>query len=142
MSGQPYEPYPQSYPPSYPPQPEEPSKPIGVAILAVLIGIVGFLLIIAGVLLAALDIAVGLSLPQFGSYGFLIAGIVILVIGLIILGVALGLWHQRLWALVLAIIVFALYFISDAIAGAYFSLGAIISLILVIYLIAVHRHFV
>jgi hypothetical protein len=138
MSGQPYG----TYPGEYQQVPEEPSKPIGVAILAVLIGIVGFFFIVAGVLLAALDIAVGISLPQFGMYGVLVAGIILLVIGLIILGVALGLWHQRLWALVLAIIVFALYFISDALAGAYFSLGAIIALILVIYLLAVHRHFV
>jgi hypothetical protein len=139
MSGQPYGTYQQG---SSEPQPEEPSKPIGVAILAVLIGIVGVLFIIAGVLLAAVGIVLHLNLPAFSSYGALVGGIIILVIGLIILGVALGLWHQRLWALVLAIIVFALYFISDAIVGAYFSLGAIISLILVIYLIAVHRHFI
>ncbi|MGA7860724.1 MAG: hypothetical protein WCB19_02570 [Thermoplasmata archaeon] len=134
MSGQPYGTYQQT--------PEEPSKPIGVAILAVLIGIVGVLFIIAGVLLAVLGVAVGISFPTFGTYAVAVAGVIMLIIGLIILGVALGLWHQRLWALVLAIIVFALYFISDAIAGAYFSLGAIISLILVIYLIAVHRHFI
>ncbi|MGC2289357.1 MAG: hypothetical protein WA688_05815 [Thermoplasmata archaeon] len=134
MSGQPYGTYPQA--------PEEPGLPIGVAILAVLIGIVGFLFILAGVLFAVLNIAIGINLPSVGSYGFLVVGIILLVIGLIILGIALGLWHQRLWALVLAIIVFALYFISDALAGDYFSLGAIISLILVIYLIAVHRHFI
>jgi hypothetical protein len=127
---------------TYEPQPEEPGLPIGVAILAVLIGIVGGLLILAGVLLAALGIAVGLGFAAFSSYGPLIVGIILLIIGLIVLGVALGLWHQRLWALVLAIIVFGLYFISEAIVGAWFSLGAIISLILVIYLIAVHRHFI
>jgi len=124
-----------------PPTPPEPSKPIGVAILAVLIGIVGVLFIIAGVLLAVLGVAVGITFPAFGSYGLAVVGVIILIFGLILLGVALGLWHQRLWALVLAIIFFALYFISDAIAGNYFSLGAIIALVLVIYLIAVHRHF-
>lgn len=113
-----------------------------MAILAVLIGIVGGLFILAGVLLAALGIILPLSFSAFSSYGSLIVGVILLIIGLIILGVALGLWHQRLWALVLAIIVFGLYFISDALAGAYFSLGAIISLVLVIYLIAVHRHFI
>jgi hypothetical protein len=139
MSGQPYG---QAYAPGYEPVPEEPSKPIGVAILAVLIGIVGFLFIVAGVLLAALDVAVGISIPQVGSYGILVVGIVILIIGLIILGVALGLWHQRLWALVLAILVFGGYFVLDSLAGSWFSLGWIISLVLVIYLIAVHRHFI
>ncbi len=127
---------------TYPAAPAERSLPIGVGILAVLIGLVGVLFIVAGVLLAALSFSVGIGLPAFGSYGLVVSGIILLVIGLIILGVALGLWHQRLWALVLAIIVFALYFISDALAGAYFSIGAIISVILVIYLIAVHRHFI
>lgn len=134
MSGQPYG--------TYEPTPQEPGLPIGVAILAVLIGIVGGLFILAGVLLAALGIILPLTFSAFSSYGSLIVGVILLIIGLIILGVALGLWHQRLWALVLAIIVFGLYFISDALAGAYFSLGAIISLVLVIYLIAVHRHFI
>lgn len=133
MSGQAYG--------TYPPVAQEPGLPIGVAILAVLIGIVGFLFILAGVLLAALGIGLGIGFPAVGSYGGVIVGVVLLVIGLIILGVALGLWHQRLWALVLAIIVFGGYFILDALAGAYFSLGAIIALVLVIYLIAVHRHF-
>jgi hypothetical protein len=127
---------------TYEPAPEEPGLPIGVAILAVLIGIVGFVLILGGVLLAALGISIDLGFGAFSSYGSLIVGVVLLIIGLIILGVALGLWHQRLWALVLAIIVFGFYFISDALVGDYFSLGAIIALILVIYLIAVHRHFI
>jgi hypothetical protein len=124
------------------PVPEEPGLPIGVAILAVLIGIVGILFIVAGVLLAVLGISLHLSLAAVSGYSPLIVGVILLIIGLIILGVAVGLWDQRLWALVLAIIVFGLYFVSDAIEGAYFSLGAIISLILVIYLIAVHRHFI
>jgi hypothetical protein len=131
--GQPYGGYPQ--------QPPEPSKPIGVAILAVLIGIVAVLFIIGGVLLAALGVAIGVSLPAFGGYGVTIVGIIVLIFGLILLGVALGLWRQRLWALVLAIIFFALYFLSDLLGGNVFSLGAILSLILVIYLLAVHRHF-
>jgi hypothetical protein len=127
---------------TYQPAPQEPSLPIGVAILAVLIGIVGVLFIVGGALLAALGIGIHIDLPQLATYGVLVAGIVLLIVGLIILGVALGLWHQRLWALVLAIIVFGLYFVTDSLAGAWFSLGWIISLILVIYLIAVHRHFI
>ncbi len=123
----------------------EPSRPLGAAILAVLIGIVGFLYAVAGALVAALG---GLGyfdihnfLPISVSYSTLVIGIVILIIGLIILGVAVGLWDQRLWALVLAIIFFGAIFVTDVIAGNLLSLGAIISLLLVIYLIAVHRHF-
>jgi hypothetical protein len=94
------------------------------------------------VLVAVAGIAFGVSIPQIASYGAVVAGIIVLVIGLIILGVALGLWHQRLWALVLAIIVFGGYFVLDTVGGSLFSLGWFISLILVVYLIAVHRHFI
>ena len=119
-----------------------PSRPIGVSILAVLIGIVGFFFILGGILLAVVGLAVPVSVPVFGLHlGVVALGILVLIFGLIALGLALGLWHQHLWALVLAIIVFAVNFLGDALAGAYFSLGAILSVILVVYLIAVHRHF-
>ena len=127
---------------AYATAPPRPSRPFGVSILAVIIGIAGVLFIIGGVLLLALGIAVGLTVPAFGlSLGVTAVGVILLVLGLIILGLALGLWHQRLWALVLAIILFALNFVSDVLAHAYFSVGAILSILLVIYLIAVHRHF-
>jgi len=133
-------PYGQSYS-GYPQTPPVPSRPLGVAILAVLIGIFGFLFILAGALLAAFGLFIGLSFSFPGvSVGGLVLGIVLLIIGLIILGLALGLWHQRLWALVLTIIVVGFYFVSNVISGIY-SLGTILALILVIYLIAVHRHF-
>ncbi|MCI4353311.1 MAG: hypothetical protein L3K14_08030 [Thermoplasmata archaeon] len=136
-TGQPMQPY-----NMYATGPSQPSRPIGVSILAVLMGIVGALFVIGGVLLAVLGLGLGLTVPAFGlTLGVTVLGIVLLILGLIILGLALGLWHQRLWALVLAIIIFALNFLSDAVAGAYFSLGAIVSILLVIYLIAVHRHF-
>lgn len=125
---------------TYPPRPEEPSRPLGVAILAVLTGIIGVFFILAGVLLAVLGVSLRIGFP-LGAYGVTIVGIIVLVIGLIILGVALGLWHQRMWALVLAILVFGLYFISNVVGGTFLSVGSILSLLLVIYLIAVHRHF-
>lgn len=130
----------QSYP-VYQAVPEEPSRPLGVAILAFLIGVVGFFFILAGVILAVLGLHLGLSFPALGSLGAFTIGIILLIIGLIILGVALGLWHQRMWALVLAILVFGAVFVSDVLAGAIVSVGAIVSLVLVVYLIAVHRHF-
>lgn len=127
---------------TYPQTPPKPSRPIGVSILAILIGLVGFLFIVAGALLAAFGILVHISFPLFGlTLGATAVGIITLIFGLITLGLAVGLWHQRMWALVLAIIVFLLNFVSDAVAGQWLSLGAIISIILVIYLIAVHRHF-
>jgi len=135
--GQPMQPY-----GGYAQPPARPSRPLGVSILAVLIGFVGVFFILGGALLIIFGVAVGLSVPLFGlSVGVTVLGVILLIFGLIILGLALGLWHQRLWALVLAIIIFALNFVSDVLAGTWFSVGGILSVLLVIYLIAVHRHF-
>ena len=130
--------------PPYPPVPEEPSRPLGVAILAVLIGIVGFVVLIIGILLLAVGGAGAFthafSLEVLGFGG----GIVLTIFGLILLGVALGLWHQRMWALVLSILVVGLLLVSEFISrgiAALATISGIVLLILLIYLIAVHRHF-
>jgi hypothetical protein len=121
------------------------SLPIGVAILAILIGIYGFIVFLIG-----LFITVGSTLfAGFGTGNFahalgvsgVIAGLVILIIGLIILGLAVGLWNLRMWALALTIIVLVIEMILYALAGAYITFGFIVALILVVYLIAVSRHF-
>ncbi len=129
-----------AYPPSttYPPVP---SLPLGVAILAILVGLVGFLFVLGGILLFALGAAGALNqltaLELFGIGGGLIA----LVVGLILLGVALGLWHQRLWALVLSILVVGLLMASRFLSNSFFTWGGIILVVLLVYLVAVHRHF-
>jgi len=118
------------------------SRPFGVSILAVLVGLAGIIWIIAGALVLA-----GSAVPSlvaghqlFGLSG-VIAGAVILIIGLIVLGLALGLWHLRAWALVLTLIFMVFEMVSYALAGAYVSFGFILALILFIYLLAVSRHF-
>ena len=118
------------------------SRPLGVAILSVLIGIYGFLVFLAGLLVVA-GVAVSsyLGIPTLGGSSGIILGLIVIVIGLIILGVAVALWRLRLWALVLALIV---TFIELAIYGLghdFVSLGFILSLIIFVYLIAVSRHF-
>lgn len=120
-------------------------RPLGVAILSVLIGIYGFLVFVIGLL-----IAVGSSVFSYlgganplhilGVSG-VVAGLIILVIGLIILGLAVGLWHLRMWALVLTVLFLILEIVLNALAGAYLSLGFIIAVILLIYLLAVSSHF-
>src|ERR1700674_2399959 len=107
--------------------------PLGVAILAILIGIFGFFVALVGLLLlvAIAGLALGgfVVTNVFGLTGAL-AGLVILIIGLVILGVAFGLWNQELWALVLAIIVLLIYGFLDYEAGAWLSL-AIVGILLV-----------
>jgi uncharacterized membrane protein (DUF2068 family) len=123
--------------------PATPSRPLGVAILAVLLGIYGVLVAIGGVLLLA-SVAVvsflGVS-SSFGGLSHAVLGAIVLIIGLIILGVALGLWHLRLWALVLALLFTIIEVIVAALAGNFVSFAFIFGLILFVYLLAVSRHF-
>lgn len=128
--------------PQYVPPPR-PSRPLGVAILAVLVGLYGFLLLLGGLLVVA-GVAVThfLGVPTgFAGLGSFALGLIVLIVGLIILGLALGLWHLRMWALVLTLLFVVFEMVSYGLAGAFVSLGFILALILFIYLLAVHRHF-
>jgi hypothetical protein len=122
-----------------------PSRPLGVAILAILIGIYGFIEFLLGLFLAV-GSTIGLQYGGgnlFGHFGYsgVVGGLIVLVVGLIILGLAVGLWHLRLWALVLTLIFLIFVMVSDGLAGMYITFGFIVALLLAIYLIAVSRHF-
>ncbi|HKN06570.1 MAG TPA: hypothetical protein VJ021_03055 [Thermoplasmata archaeon] len=119
------------------------TRPLGVAILAFLVGLFGVLIIIGGLLiLAAATVPAFLGVPgSFVGESGAIWGVIVLIIGLIILGLALGLWHLRMWALVLTLIVVFIEIVSFALAGNYVSLGFVLSLIIFVYLLAVNRHF-
>jgi hypothetical protein len=124
------------------------NRPLGVSIIAVLLGLYGLLTFIGGLLVVVLS-NYGLVLGGtylFGLPGTLI-GVVLVLVGLIELGVAVGLWHLRMWALVLAVLVL-LY----DVASPLFSLlvgrgvgssivGFVIAFLLLVYLIAVRKHF-
>ena len=116
--------------------------PIGVAIIAVLLGIFGFVLLIIGIL-GLLGFAVSFfgGFAYFGATG-LVASVIVLIVSLIILSVAFGLWNQELWALVLAIIVVGALWILDVLADKLISLSSLILFVLLVYLIAVHRNFI
>lgn len=120
------------------------TRPLGVAILAVLIGIYGFLTLLIGALILAGSTAahfLGTGLPtQFGTTA-MIAGLIVLLIGLIILGLAIGLWHLRMWALVLTLLFLAFEIVSYGLASAFVSFGFIVGILLFVYLLAVSRHF-
>ncbi|HXQ94629.1 MAG TPA: hypothetical protein VN864_05620 [Thermoplasmata archaeon] len=118
------------------------SLPLGVAILAVLIGIFGFLFLVAGILILAVSV-VGYTIPGFAVFGAgLLGGALLTIFAIVLLAVAFGLWNQELWALVLSIIVIGLFLVSDIVQGAFFTLSGIILVLLLVYLIAVHRHFI
>jgi hypothetical protein len=117
------------------------SLPLGVAILAILIGLVGFLLLLVAV--TVIVVFTGLAFfAQFHLFGVgLVGGIILLIFAVILLGVAFGLWNQELWALALSIIVLIILLISNIYRGDLVSLSSLILFLLLIYLAAVHRHF-
>jgi hypothetical protein len=114
--------------------------PIGVAIIAVLIALFGIVLLLVGILLLIFG-AAGLfaGLAFFGAG--LVGGIILIILSLIVLAIASGLWNLELWALVLSIIVVGALWILDVLSGNLFSLGSLILFVLLVYLIAVHRNF-
>ena len=125
------------------PTPPEPTRPLGVAILAVLIGIVGVIWSIFGAVViagASLGAFTG-SIPSVFGVAGVIAGVVLLIVGLIVLGLALGLWHQRMWALVLTILFLLVELAIYGYARDFVSFGFLAALVLLLYLVAVHRHF-
>ncbi len=113
------------------------SRPLGVAILAILVILVGAILLLAAIGIFVISGFVGFSgLPTFGLAGSIV-GAVVLIFALIWIGVGLGLWHLRSWAWWLAVIVMIL-----SIVGALASPATVvIPLIILIYLLLVRQHF-
>jgi hypothetical protein len=122
------------------------SRPLGVAIIAVLIGLFGLLELIVGLLL--LIIGAGFALvghsTEFGVLYFhsiLISGLVLFLLGIVLLVVARSLWDLEMWALALALIVLIVLLVLNFASGTYLSLHTILEGILIVYLVAVSRHF-
>lgn len=119
----------------------EPARPLGVAILAVLIGIYGIILVIGALLwfFTAGHFAFAGDFPTFVGAGPLVAALVLLILGIIVLAVASGLYNLELWALALTIIVVVITMIATLLEGS--LIWFLVALLLLIYLIAVSRHF-
>ena len=134
---------PSNMPPSMPPPgmygAMPPKRPIGVTIIAILSFLAGLVEILGGVALLGLA-----ALGATAGAGFLAAfagiiGGVLLILGLITLGVAIGLWRMRSWAWWIALIV---NIISLAVSiGTASYVGVILPLIIVIYLIVIRDKF-
>ncbi len=127
-----------------------PSLPLGVAILAVLAGLFGAFVLIAGLIVTVVALFAIAGVGWTAGFGTgMIAGLVALIIGAIILGIAFGLWDQELWAFVLALLVTmaaSAWFIVRPLwdGGGFASIEtwpALISGGLFVYLVAVRNHF-
>lgn len=115
-----------------------PSRPIGVAILAILTVLVGVLILLAAILvLVAPAFIIGFGLPiEFGIAVGVVGGI-LLIIALLWIAVGMGLWRLRGWAWWLAVIVMVLSIVSSFAAPG----AAIVPILLLVYLILVRKHF-
>jgi hypothetical protein len=114
------------------------SLPLGVAILAILIGLFGAFFLIVGILYL-LTVLIVTSAFVFGIGE--VGAILLVIFGLVLLAVAAGLWNQELWALALSLIVLILLLVADIINGRLVTIESLIIVLLIIYLIAVREHF-
>lgn len=121
-------------------------RPIIVSILAILIVLVGLLFLFVGIILL-----IGTGALFFTQLRDLVpvtfvASMLLIVVGGIFLISGVGLWRLRLWAWALALVVVILSLVSE---GARFALeggrpntfGIILEIVLLIYLLAVRKHF-
>jgi len=116
-------------------------RPIGVAILAILIILFGLLVALVGILALVGTFFVAVVAPEFTSIA-LVAALIFLILGSITIVSGIGLWQLRMWAWVLAFIVLILHIIGQLLAfGITFNIVLIIDVILLIYLLLVRNHF-
>ncbi len=102
-----------------------PGRPLGVAIIAFLLGLFGFFTLLGGILIVVLS-NYSVSLGGSNLYGFtgVLLGVVLVLLGLIELGVAVGLWHLSMWALVVAVLVLLFEVLGPLISIALGQAGA------------------
>jgi len=128
-------------------------RPIGIAIISILNFAAGIY-----------SILVGLGVTSVGAYGFFadkgittetktqlggigIAGIVTLVLGIITILVAIGLWKLKTWAWYFAFLITAFHLVNWIYAGVTSAFSTIIIIhivaygVLTLYLLAVKKHF-
>ena len=121
-------------------------RPIIVSILAILIILVGLLFIVIGII--GLIGSAALFYSQFQNIAPLTAvfSAILLVVGLILLVSGLGLWRLQLWAWALALIVVIFSLIGEVgryavERGTFSTFSFILEVVLLIYLLAVRKHF-
>ncbi|MGD0249976.1 MAG: hypothetical protein ABSB97_03680 [Thermoplasmata archaeon] len=123
---------------------EEGELPILVGILAVLVALFGiFLLFIGGLrLLSGLGLLTYPSNYAFGVMGgnTVLSGAITIIFGCVFVSVASGLWDLETWALYLTGIVTAIV-IGVLLWTASYGIALVVAAVLLVYLIAVRKHF-
>ena len=129
-------------PPAWEPTPVVPRRPLGVAVIAVLIALGALVLILAGLLFLLSSylgpiVPTTLNLiPSVDIWG----SVIVVVLGAALLGIATSLWRQETWALwttvVLVFATTAYLFFTGSITVLF-----VIFVILFVYLISVRRYF-
>jgi hypothetical protein len=129
-------------PPAWEPTPAVPRRPLGVAVIAVLIALGALVLILAGLLFllsSYLGPLVPNSLdliPSVDIWG----SVIVVILGAALLGIATSLWRQETWALwttvVLVFATTAYLFFTGSITVLF-----VVFVVLFVYLISVRRYF-
>ncbi len=126
--------------------PPEPSLPLGVALLAVILALYG----IASIALAILTYehySIGwlhtylTAVPNLKGYTGTTGEEISIVVGVVTIGVAIGLWRLSMVALVIALLVLIYEMAVYGYAGQFKTVEFILSLVIFLYLLAVSRHF-
>jgi hypothetical protein len=131
---------------STPPGPPHVRRPILIAILAIIVAIYGLVVAIGGFLYWFGVSIFSSIIPSTSIASNIIVGIGIIIFGLIIIGIAAGLWRLRMWAWVIAFL-FTLGALGYAIyegGSPYYGFNTftgIFSTLVIIYLLVVIRNF-
>lgn len=129
-------------PPSWSPTQERPHLPVGVAVVSVVIGLLGVIMVLAAALFVlnqSFGEAVPTSLEIFSAFS-LFGALILLVVGAALLAIATSLWRQETWALWTTIV---LVFATTAYLffTGFITILFVLFVVLLVYLLAVRRYF-
>lgn len=123
-------------------------RPILVALIAIIMGVIGAIALVVGMLfLMSQFVSYGSVAPILqwvGSYVIFagpLIGAVLSIGGAAVLVIALGLWHQEYWALIVciaAILIGETVLFFEFVPFSYIFIGL---LVLYVYLLAIRQHF-
>jgi hypothetical protein len=129
-------------PPAWAPTPVRPKLPVGVAFVSVLIGLIGFVMVLAALLFVLnqlLGVVVPTSLEIFSAVD-VFGALILLVVGAALLYIATALWQQETWALwTTVVLVFAMT--AYLFFTGFITVLFVLFVVLLVYLLAVRRYF-